>query len=65
MMYFIHASAHAGQDHSPQRMLYCKRQALVYDIFSPTTAMVDYAISLQKLTANEQFFGDVQTAVSL
>ena len=27
--------------------------------------MVDYAISLQKLPANEQFFGDVQTAVSL
>ena len=65
MMHFIYASAHAGQDHSPQSMLYSKLQALVYNILCPTTAMVDYAISLQKLSANEQFFGDAQTTISL
>ena len=42
-----------------------KLQALVYDILPPTTAMVDYAIGLEKLSANEQFFEDAQTAVSL
>ena len=30
-----------------------------------TTAIVDYAIGLEKLSANEQFFDDAQTAVSL
>ena len=30
----------------------------------PTTATVDYAIGLEKLSANEQFFDDAQTAVS-
>ena len=42
-----------------------KLQALVYDILPPTTAIVDYAIGLEKLSANEQFFDDAQTAVSL
>ena len=37
--------------------------ALVYDTLLPTTATVDYAIGLDKLSANEQFFDDVQTAV--
>ena len=41
-----------------------KLQALVYDILPPTTAIVDYAIGLEKLSVNEQFFDDVQTAVS-
>ena len=36
-----------------------------YDILPPTTAIVDYAIGLQKLPANEQFFDDAQMAVSL
>ena len=40
-------------------------QALVYDILPPTTAIVDYAIGLEKLPASEQFFDDAQTAVSL
>ena len=40
-------------------------QILVYDILPPTTAIVDYAIGLEKLSANEQFFNDAQTAVSL
>ena len=42
-----------------------KLKALVYDILPPTTAMVDYAIGPEKLSANEQFFDDAQTAVSL
>ena len=42
-----------------------KLQALVYDIFPSTTAGVDYAIGLEKLSANEQFFDDAPTAVSL
>ena len=33
-----------------------KLQAGVYDILSPTTAIVDYAVGLEKLSANEQFF---------
>ena len=42
-----------------------KLQALVYDNLPPTTAIVDYAIGFEKLSANEQSFDDAQTAVSL
>ena len=42
-----------------------KCQALVYDILPPTTATADYVKGLEKLSANEQFFDDVQTAASL
>ena len=42
-----------------------KLQALVYDIFPPTTAVIDYAIGLEKLSANGQFFVGAQVAVSL
>ena len=42
-----------------------KLQALDYDILLPVTATVDYAIGLEKLSANEQFFDSAQTAVSL
>jgi len=42
-----------------------KLQALVYDILPSTTAIVDYAIGLEKLSANEQVLDDAQTAVSL
>ena len=42
-----------------------KLQALVYDILPPATAIVDYTIGLEKLSANEHFFDDAQTAVSL
>ena len=49
--------------------VYIKLQALVYDILydilPPTTAVVDYVLGLEKLSANEQFFDDAQTAVSL
>ena len=41
-----------------------EQQALVYDILPPATAVVDYAIGLEKLTANQQFFfDDAQTAL--
>ena len=46
--------------------------AQLYDVLPPTTAIVDSATGLQKLSANEQFlfcfgfgFDDAQTAVSL
>ena len=42
-----------------------KLLALVYDITSPTTALADYAIGFEKLSVYEQFFVDIQTAVSL
>ena len=42
-----------------------KHLILVYDILPPTTATVDYAIGPEKLSANEHFFHDTQTAVSL
>ena len=32
-----------------------KLQALVYNIFPPTSAIIHYAVSLGKLSANEQF----------
>ena len=41
-------------------MVYIKLQALVYDNL-PSTA----AIGLENLSDNEQFFDDVETAVSL
>ena len=47
----------------PEVTLCSKLQALVYDILPPTTAIVDYAIALEKLSANEQFFDDAQTAI--
>ena len=40
-------------------------QALVYSILPSTAAIVDYAIGLKKLSANEQLFDHAQTAVSL
>ena len=42
-----------------------KPQALVYYILPPVTVITDYAIGLEKLSANGQFFVGVQTAVSL
>ena len=42
-----------------------KLRALVYDSLSPPTVIVDYAIGLEKLSANEPFFDDVETAESL
>ena len=35
---------------------------LQYDILPPTTATVDYAIGLEKLSANKQFLDDDKTA---
>ena len=46
-------------------MMWFKLQALVYDILPSTTAIADYAIGREKLSANEQFFDDAQMAVSL
>ena len=49
-----------------QPMVHCvKPQALVYDVLPPTTAVDDYAIGLEKLSANELFFDDAKKAVSL
>ena len=42
-----------------------KLQALVYDILPPTSAVTDYAIGLEKLSANGQFFVGAQMAASL
>ena len=40
--------------------MFAKLQTLVYDILLPTTSIADYAIGLEKLSANEQFFDDVK-----
>ena len=40
-------------------------QALVYDILPPPTAIIDYAIGVEKLSANGQFFVGGQMAVNL
>ena len=57
----IPQAAAANQDHT----LRAKLRAMLYDLLPPTTAIVDYAVSLEKLSANEQFFDDTQMAVSL
>ena len=36
-------------------MFDARLQALVYDILPPATAITDYAIGLEKLSANEVF----------
>ena len=40
-------------------------QALVYDILPPTTAITDYAIGPEKLSANGQFFVGAEIVLSL
>ena len=42
-----------------------KLQALIYAILPPTTAITDYAIGLEKLLANGQFFVGAQMVLSL
>ena len=42
-----------------------KFQAVVNDTLPPTTAIIDYATSIVKLSANGQFFVGAQMAVSL
>ena len=42
-----------------------KPQALIYDILPSATAIIEYATGLEELSANGQFFVDVQMAVSL
>ena len=42
-----------------------KFQAQVYDIIPPTAAILDYAIVLEKLPANGQFFVGAQMTVRL
>ena len=40
-----------------------KLHALVHDILPPTTTIVDYAIGLEKLTANELFPGSLNAVI--
>ena len=65
--YYYSNRRHESCRHSVGTALYghLKLQALVYDILPPTTAIVDYAIGLGKLSANEQFFVGAQTVVIL
>ena len=56
----------------PSRRVLCtpdshvaKLQAQVYHTRPPTTAIVNHAIGLEKLSANEQVFDSAQMAVSL
>ena len=44
--------------------LQAKPQVLVYDILPPATAITDYAIGLEKLSGNGQFFVGAQMAGS-
>ena len=46
-------------------MLGVRLQALVYDILPSTTAVFSYVIGSNKLSANQQFFVDAQTVISL
>ena len=45
-------------------MVLGKLQAPVYDILPSTSVIADYAIGLEKLSVNEQFFDDAETAVT-
>ena len=49
----------------PAERVDSKLQALVYDVFPSTTAVLSYAIGSRKLSANEQFFVGAQTVVRL
>ena len=40
-------------------------QALVDDILPPTSAIIDYVLGLDKLSANGQFFAGAHMAISL
>ena len=53
-----------GLQHVPT-LVGTKLQALIYDSLPPTTAIIDYAIGLEKLSANGQFFDVAQMAISL
>ena len=62
--------AKAGPPEGPvtfwQAVLYVsarKLQALVYDILPSTTAITDYTMGLEQLSANGQFYTSGQTAV--
>ena len=46
-------------------IVWCKLQAMVYDILPSTTAVFSYAIGSRKLSANEQFFVGAQSVASL
>ena len=47
-----------------RHMIRFKLQALVDVILPPTTAVIGYALGLERLSANEQFFVEAQMAVS-
>ena len=68
-VFITHSVLHAGKyiicrstlnqpavHYAPQVRGQDKLQALVYNILHPTTDVVDYAIGLEKLSANRQFF---------
>ena len=46
-------------------IVWCKLQALFYDILPSTTAVFSYAVVSRKLSAKEQFFVAAQTVVNL
>ena len=56
---------HSGRANQTEVVLAAKLQALVYDILPPSTAIVDYAIGLEKPSANEQIFVGARRAVHL
>ena len=54
---------HSGRANQTEVVLAAKLQALVYDILPPSTAILDYAIGLEKPSANEQIFVGARRAV--
>ena len=62
---YIGYTDRASQSVSKTVLTVPKLQALVYDILPPTTAVTDYAIVIENLSANRQFFVGAQMAVSL
>ena len=60
------AGSQFQSESSPNSAMFCpKLLSLVYDIRPSTTAIVDYAVGLGKMSANEQSFDDAQMAVKL
>ena len=55
----------SGRGNQTEVVLAAKLQALVYDILPPSTAILDYAIGLEKLSANQHIFVGSQLAESL
>ena len=77
LRYFLQSAQRSVQGETTQRRVryttytvlrskgHHQLQALIYDVLPPTTAVTDYAIGLERLSANGQFLVGAQMAITL